>query len=130
MEEILLSNGWDNTALAAGTTASVYLTNNTAFYVELQRAAINPSDAVTANDTNYKTFTLKKASTDVVTPVPTTVAGGSMVAGTAVDLVISGTGKNLELAPGESFIFTATHTASGVAFRGNCSAVCRRIRTP
>lgn len=127
-DDVILSEGWNNTALAAGTTASVYLSNPTAGRLRIKRARISPYDAVVADNTNYKTFTLKKSSTDIVTPRATTVAGGGMTAGTEVPLTLVGTGNDIELAPGEAIIFTATHSGSGVAFRGVAQLVCERIR--
>ena len=78
---------------------------------KLRGARFTPSSAgaVTAKDTNYADLSLKKSST-VVAHRDTLVASGALVAGTPVDLPITGSGTNLEFSPTAPVVILADGT--------------------
>lgn len=122
-EEIVIVK--DVIALAA-TAASIQMHVNTCSYpIRLKSAKFIHAVAVTANDTNFRTFTVKKGAggTAVVTPVTTEVAGGNLAAGDVTTLALLTTGGGStdlrKLAPGEIHEVSAAHTASGVAIGGS-----------
>jgi hypothetical protein len=87
---------------------------------KLKGARFTPSSAgaVTANDTNYMDLSVKKSST-VVAHRDSLVASGALVAGTPVDLPITGTGKDLEFSPTAPCVVLADGTpGSGQAVDG------------
>ena len=90
--------------------------------LKIKRVTIQPQDALTANDTNYKTVAVKKAdgaagSETVVASQTTKITGGSgdWVDKTQFALALSATLANLELAAGEVLILDIAAAASGVA---------------
>lgn len=125
-EEIVIVK--DVIALAA-TAASIQMHVNTCSYpIRLKSAKFIAAVAVTANDTNYRTFTLKKGAggTAVVTPQTTQTSPtgtGDLAAGGVVTLALltSGGGSTdlRRLAPGDIHEVSAVHTASGVAIGGS-----------
>ena len=122
MDYIVLSAGWSDPQ-TANTTDTQYITNPLPHKIRLISAYLMPADAVTANDTNYRTFTFVKGATSLITAEATTTSDtGNLVAGTAFPLsVLAAAGSSLELSPAcaDNHAFVSTHAASGVAFSGH-----------
>lgn len=118
--------------LGATAAAVGYLTNTLEVDVELEQLDFVSNAALTANDTNYRTLTASKGGTAIVTPKTTQTAPtgtGDLAAAQVVNLVLlQAQKKNRRLAPGESILVSATHTASGVAISGKFQGRFRRVR--
>ena len=83
-----------------------------------------PDTAVTANDTNNGTLTVKIGATTIATLV-TNAAQGNLVAGTPVALAMSG---NLTVAAGAVLSVTKTYAGSGAVLSGIVVAQALEIR--
>jgi len=95
----------------------------------LDSVYLDPQAATTAHDTDYATVTAKKGSTALAARA-TTVAGGSLVAGTPAALTMSGTGTDLELTYGTHCLLIAiTKAGSGVTIEAGITAAWTHIRT-
>lgn len=84
--------------------------------------------AITANDTDYRTFTVYGAdkSTAQATRV-TTVAGGSTVAGTPESLTLTG-GSNAIFEPGDAVRVAAAEAGTGPACDETFTGLFKKIR--
>lgn len=83
----------------------------------------NPDTSVTANDTNYSTYTLTRyraASGTTLAARPTTVAGTGFTAYTPTAMTVDAgaTGKNLEVATGDLLVIGKAESGSGQAGGG------------
>lgn len=92
-----------------------------------------PGAAMTANDTNYVTLTLRNrgaagAGTTTLATRAYTVAGGNSVAGQAEVLTLSATAADLLGAVGDVLTAQFTHTASGLAIPAGLIEVIYRLR--
>jgi hypothetical protein len=83
-----------------------------------------PDTAVTANDTNNGTLTVKIGATTIAT-LTTNVAQGNLVAGTPVKLTMSG---DLTVAAGAVLSVTKTYAGSGAVLSGIVVAQALEIR--
>ena len=84
--------------------------------------------AITASDTDYRTFTVYgvNGSTAQASRV-TTVAGGSIVAGTVETLTLTG-GANAVFTPGDAIYVGAAEAGTGPAFDETFSFLLRKLR--
>lgn len=118
--------------LAASAACPRYRPNYRDADLLIEGISFTPHIAVTANDTNYRTLSATVAGENLFTPVPTTVAGGSLVAGTQVDFTLLTTpaaisARRLAAGTGELLVNAAV-TASGVALDGEWIVKLRRVR--
>lgn len=128
-DQIILTAGTGGAAIAAGTDADLYLANPHSYPVQVERVYIVANAALTANDTNYTTLTLKNGSTSLITARPTTVAGTGFTAGEVESqAVLAAAGADLVIEPGAAIVFEKTDSGSGVAFNGAVVVSCRPVR--
>jgi hypothetical protein len=113
------------TAAAGADEIARYGVNDGPNKVVLTALSFVPDVAVTASDTNYGTLTIKIGATTIATLV-TDVAGGSLVAGTPVELTMSG---DLTMAEGEVLGATKTYAGSGAVLSGIVVAQALEIRS-
>jgi hypothetical protein len=90
----------------------------------LTKLSFVPDTAVTANDTNSGTLTVKIGATTIAT-LTTNVAQGNLVAGTPVTLTMSG---DLTVAAGAVLSVTKTYAGSGAVLSGIVVAQALEIR--
>lgn len=93
----------------------------------LEGACFTPSTAVTGNNTNFATLTVKKGSTAVVTAV-TTEVGGSLVKGTPIVFALSATADRTFTGQTDSFEVGKAIGGSGAIIEGVFSLVFRKVR--
>lgn len=108
---------------AAGTSRSVRKKFELPGSWFIEAVSFLPDDSVTANDTNYTTVALAN-TTDSVTlhSRATTVAGGSLTAGTAVDATLT-EGAARVISENDLLTFSKTDSGSGQALGGTYSLV-------
>jgi hypothetical protein len=114
------------TGTLAATGAAIYhVVNPLPHAIDLESVGFVADLAVTANDSNYRTLTAAKGATALVTPQLTTTSGtGNLTLGQVLPLpLVAAAAASRRLLPGESHVFSATHTASGVAIAGTFVAV-------
>jgi len=114
--------------IAAG-TSEVWETTIAAPGVWLLEAAyFVPMTAVTASDTDYTDLSMNIGTTEVASEQTTTGDTGSLVAGTALALALTGTGTQLECSQAERISFKKTDAGNGVATDGSFVASFVKIR--
>lgn len=104
-----------------------YLINASLNKGKIKRLYVLPNVAVTADNTNFITLTVKKASTTLVSRA-TTVAGGGMVVGTLITLSITGTGADLEQDSAGVFEVAVTKSGTGPAYDFDVVCVYEGVR--
>lgn len=116
----------------AAEAAAHYLVNGFAEPVEVEAISFMPNQNLTANDTNYRTFTATNGGTALFTGVTTQTTGsGNLTAGTALDFTLLTTAAARtarRVAAGGSLLLNAAVTASGVAIDGSWIIKARRVR--
>lgn len=98
--------------------------NDFPFGLAIQSVYFTPEAAVTANDTNFATLTIKIGATTIGT-LTTEVATGNLVAGTPIEIDVSG---NLTITPGAVASVTKTYAGSGAAMIGTVSMLAIESR--
>lgn len=84
----------------------------------ISAAYLEPDTAITANDTNYMTFSVSANSTTIASRA-TTTAGGNVVADTPESMTMaSGVRDKAELSQGEVITVAATKSGTGPAYSG------------
>lgn len=118
--------------LGAAESGVRFLRNRDTADLVVEAVSFMPNIAVTANDTNYRSMSCLGGTQALFTAVPTTVAGGSLVAGTAVDFTLLQTAAAVtarRLVAGTGFLkLDLAVTASGVAIDGVWEIKLRRAR--
>ena len=113
------------TAAAGADEIARYGINDGPHKVVLTALSFVPDTAVSANDTNNGTLTIKIGATTIATLV-TNIAGGSLVAGTPVSLTMSG---DLTMDVGDVLSATKTYAGSGAVLSGIVVAQALEIRS-
>jgi hypothetical protein len=85
--------------------------------------------AITANASNYATFSLEVAATSIASEATTVADTGNIAADTAEELVLTGTGTGLEVSQGTVLEFKSAKTGTGVAHnKVRCTVLVEEIR--
>ena len=98
--------------------------NDFPFRLAIESVYFTPEAAVTANDTNFATLTIKNGSTTIGT-LTTEVATGNLVAGTPIQIDVSGI---LTIEPEDVVSVTKTYDGSGAAMIGTVSMLVSETR--
>jgi hypothetical protein len=101
--------------------------------LKLVRAAIMPSTAVTADDTDYLTVTLKKgaAGTELGSFTTQITGGAELVKGTATEFTLTATGKDLEFTSSSCVeLVVADSSGSAAPLDGSITLVFEVARVP
>jgi hypothetical protein len=100
--------------------------------LKLVRAAVMPATALSANDTNYLTLTVKKGAGGTSLGSFTTQATGgqALVKGTAIEFALTATGKDLEFTASNCVEFVVADAASTADFDGSVVLVFEVARVP
>lgn len=114
-------------SIAAGTDDDRHYAHGQAGEWKLTDASWTPSTAVTANDTNFTTYTLKQGA-NTLASFDTTISGGSLVAGTPVTFSLSG-GVNLEFGATDALNLNFADGGSGQIKDGSLSLTFEKTRT-
>jgi hypothetical protein len=114
--------------VGSNTTDLEYAINASLNAAKIKRLLLIPNVAVTADNTNYITVTVKRGSTTLATRT-TTVAGLGMVAGTVESLTITGTGGDLERAASGVFEVAVAKTGTGPAYDFDVVVVYEGVRS-
>lgn len=118
----------DRVKLVGSNTNDVeYMINASLNKGKIKRLYVLPNVAVTADNTNYITLAVKKASTTLVSRA-TNVAGGGMVVGTLITLTITGTGSDLEQDAAGLFEVSVTKSGTGPAYDFDVVCVYEGVR--
>lgn len=98
----------------------------------LKRVAVMPATALAANDTNYLTISVKKGAGGTALGSFTTQATGgqALVKGTAIDITLTATGKDLEFGSTDCLEFVVADAATTADFDGAITVVYEVIRVP
>lgn len=117
-------------AAAAGTNSQEYIYNDLGEVARTEAFVIVPNVAITANDTDYITLTIKKGSTTLATQNTKITGGAAMVAGTPITMTLgaNGVGANLELASAGVFDVAVASSGAGKAYDFKVQCVLRGIR--
>ena len=113
--------------VGSNSTDVEYLLNASLNKGKIKRVTVLPNVSVTADNTNYITLTVKKASTTLVSRA-TNVAGGGMVAGTPIVLTLTGTGADLEQDAAGIFEVAVAKAGTGPAYDFDVVAVFEGVR--
>lgn len=98
--------------------------NDFPFRLAIESVYFTPEAAVTASDTNFATLTIKIGSTTIGT-LTTEVATGDLVAGTPIQIDVSGI---LTIDSGAVVSVTKTYSGSGAAMIGTVSMLVSEAR--
>lgn len=116
-------------AIAALTDEIFYWTCPHAGTYRIDKMYFTSMTARTADDTDYTTISVKNEGTEIATEATTTSDLGSLTAGGEVELALTGTGADLEVAQGETLAFLKTDTGStGLALDGSFSVSLSKVR--
>jgi hypothetical protein len=113
------------TAAAGADEIARYGINEGPNKVVLTSLTFTPDTAVTANDTNNGTLTVKIGATTIAT-LTTNVAQGNLVAGTPVSLTMSG---DVTMKVSDVLSATKTYAGSGAVLSGIVVAQALEIRS-
>lgn len=114
-------------AATAGTASDVFVAYCGDGKAKLVYLGYLSDGGVTANDTNYATFTATIGGNTVATESTTTADTGDIADGAVESFALSSTGDNL-VSQGEAVKVAITKVASGVAVSGAIVAGFRHIR--
>jgi len=93
------------------------------------KAYVAVETAITGNATNYATFSLEVAATSIASEATTVADTGNISADTAEELVLTGTGTDVEVSQGTVLEFKSAKAASGVAHdKATCTVLIEEIR--
>jgi hypothetical protein len=126
--ENVIQVGCDLILVAANTGEDLYAPIAAAGTWKLRKVYFTPWTNRTADDANYTTFSVLKGATSLGAEAVTTSDTGNLVAGTAVEIVLTGSGKDLEFAQGSSIHFKKADTGTGLALDGAFSAELVQVR--
>lgn len=93
-----------------------YAINNSGNKATIQRLYLIPSVSVSTHASNYITVTVKKGANTLATHTTNSSGGTALTAGTPVELAITGTGLNLEIADGGAITVDVTKAGTGPAY--------------
>jgi hypothetical protein len=116
------------TAAVAAGTGDVWfyrVVGPTGAKYRIDSAHLMPHNAVTANGTNYSTYTFKNETT-TVTLATRAYSATDSVAGTAEALTVAAAG--VEVTAGDVLSWTKAETASGLAAHNTCGFELVRIK--
>jgi hypothetical protein len=100
--------------------------------LKLVRAALMPSTALNTAAANYLVFTLKKGAggTSLGTLNTSSATGVALVKGTANEITLSGTGKDLEFTSANCIEFVVADNATTADYDGSMVLVFEVSRVP
>jgi hypothetical protein len=111
----------------AGNEDDLYCVNRLGGKAKVSAVDFIADGLVTANDTNYATFTVTVAGTSVATMSTTTTGTGDIADGGVASATLSGAGSNL-VAEGGAVKCAITKPGSGVAIAGTVCITLERVR--
>ena len=114
-------------AATAGTDADLYGVNRSGGKAKVVGVDFVADGAVTADDTNYATFTASVGGTSVGAMSTTTTGTGNIADGGVASVTLSGAASNL-IADGGAVKVAITKAASGVAVAGTVVVTLERVR--
>lgn len=117
-------------AQVSGTNAAdtSYIVNATSNRVRVSSLRILPKTAVPVHASDYITTTVKKGSTAIGSHTTNSSGGSALVAGTTKDITLTGTGTDIELAPGDVLTVEVTENGTGPAYSHQVIATVQDIR--
>jgi len=104
--------------VAAGTDQVWYVPVPMPGTWKLEKMYFTSDTARTAHATNNTDISVENATTEIASEVTTAGDTGNLVAGTAIELAITGTGTSLEFAQGGSITLKKTDGGAGLALDG------------
>lgn len=104
--------------VAAGTGQTWYVPIAAPGTWLLKKAYFVSETARTANDTNFTDISLENGGTEIASEQTTTSDTGNLVAGTAIELALTGSGQDLEFDQGDSITIKKTEGGTGLALDG------------
>lgn len=111
----------------AGTDGDIYVINRMGGKAKVTHVDFIADANITANDSNYATFTVSVGGTSLGSIETDTGGTGDVTAGTNEPISLSAAGSNL-LADGDSVKVAITKTGTGVAVTGVCAVTIERVR--
>ena len=111
----------------AGTAGDIYVINRLGGKAKVTNVDFIADTNITANDSNYATFTVTVSGTSLGAIETDTGGTGDVTAGTNEPITLSGAGSNL-VAEGGLVKVAITKTGSGVAVKGVCAVTLERVR--
>jgi len=105
-----------------------YMLNNSSASAKIKKLRVVPVVSVSTHASNYITITVKKASTTLATFTTNSSGGAALTAGTPVDLTITGSGKDLEIADGGVITVDVTKAGTGPAYEFFAEAQMEPVR--
>lgn len=115
--------------IAAGTGEDWYVPIAEPGTWKLEKCYFVPWTNETANDTNYTTLSVLNGSTSLGAEATTTADTGNLTAGTPIEIVLTGTGKDLEFSQGGAIHFRKAESGTGLAVDGAFAATLVKVRT-
>lgn len=114
-------------AATAGTASDLFCVNRTGGKAKVVAVDFVADGAVTANDTNYATFTASVGGTSIGAVSTTTTDSGDIADGGVASVALSGAGSNL-VADGGAVKVAITKPGTGVAIAGTVQVTLERVR--
>lgn len=117
-------------ANASGTDANAtkYMANPLEESARLFKVLLTPNISVSTHASNYMTFDIKKGSTVLATFTTNSSGGAALTAGTPVELTITGSGKDVEVASDGAFTLLCTKAGTGPAYDVTATLAVQGIR--
>jgi hypothetical protein len=120
-EQNIVTSISSGAVVAAGAGATYYFTQPAPGSHRVSKAYLVPSAGITADNTNYSTYTLVVAGTTIATEATTLTDLGTLAAGARAELVVSGT--PVVGAQGAACSFVKTESGTGAALPANSQIV-------
>lgn len=114
-------------AATAGTVSDLFCVNRSGGKAKVVAVDFVADGAVTANDTNYATFTATVGGTSVGAMSTTTAGTGTIADGGVASVALSGAASNL-VADGSAVKVAITKPGTGVAIAGTVVVTLERVR--
>lgn len=94
----------------------------------IKAAYLLDHDGITASDTDYRTFTLRKGTTAIATDIVTNVAGLGFTAGTARAIsLLASAGTSLDCAQGEAWNLLCAEANTGPVVNADLTIVIEKV---
>ena len=114
-------------AATAGTGADLFAVSPFSGKAKVARVDYVSDGGVTANDTNFATFTATVGGTTIGTLTTETTGSGNIADGGVASLTLTAEGSNL-VAEGGAVKVAITKDATGVAIAGTVAVIFERVR--
>lgn len=113
-----MQNSFFGSAIVAGTDATdtKYVGNTCGKKVKVAGVVLVPNVSVSLHASNYITISIKKGATTIATHTTNSSGGSALTAGTPVEMTLTGTGTDLEVADLGAFTVDVAKAGTGPTY--------------